>query len=112
MLKPSTIKYSGLRLYQMLPNLFRKVFYVPNFFGMVVASKDLKPALYFLKTHLKIRASSLQDICAIDFLSTSKKFVLIYQILSVFNNTRISVCVSINRAQSLLSVVSIFLGAN
>jgi len=76
-----------------------------------VNSKDLVKFITFLKLHTTIKVEQLIDITAVDFPQRKQRFEVLYQLLSVTYNQRITVSISVNESNILDSVVKLFSSA-
>ena len=93
-----------------LKNLFPQSFiYILNKELFLKSSfKNLKNVLFFLKNHSQSQFKVLSDICAIDYPWKQKRFILIYNLLSITFNSRITVITSISDEKSIDSISTIF----
>ncbi len=69
---------------------------------------NLASLLIFLKHHTPTYYRQLRDISAIDHPERKLRFEVVYQLLSITYNQRISVSVSVSEGTSLDSAVSIY----
>jgi NADH dehydrogenase (ubiquinone) Fe-S protein 3 len=80
--------------------------------SIVVLSKDLISVLKILKLHINYQYNLLSCISGIDLLGFKYRFCIVYELLSITNNSRIRVKVYINEVSLLKSSVSIYNNAN
>lgn len=73
-----------------------------------VNSNNLVPLLTFLKRHTATSFNQLRDLSAIDYPENKLRFEVVYQLLSISYNQRLSVSVSVSEGYSLKSVTSIY----
>ena len=77
-----------------------------------VSPEDLISILQFLKTDENCKFRQLIDIAGVDYPNESKRFNLVYLLLSHEYNLRIKVKVKIDKDQKSLSITKIFPSAN
>ncbi len=70
--------------------------------------KRLIPLLTFLKYHTGTAYSQLRDLTAIDHPERKQRFEVVYQLLSVFYNQRLTVSVALSEGQAIQSSVSVY----
>tara|TARA_B100001248_G_scaffold21013_1_gene14121 strand:+ start:360 stop:983 length:624 start_codon:yes stop_codon:yes gene_type:complete len=85
-----------------------------NFEELLIEIKpeELTSVLQFLKTDENCKFRQLIDIAGVDYPSESKRFNLVYFLLSHEYNLRIKIKVKIDKDQKSLSVTKIFPSAN
>ena len=66
------------------------------------------PFLSFLKNHLMIQCKQLMDVTAVDFPLRENRFEIVYNLLSIENNSRIRVKSNIDSLTPISSVTSLF----
>ena len=66
----------------------------------------------FLKTDTACRFSTLVDITAVDYTGRAKRFDVVYHLLSMYQNHRVRLRVSIREDQMVPSVISVHPSAN
>ena len=76
-----------------------------------VNSNNIYPILYFLQKHTICRFDTLIDIVCYDTPGKALRFGVVYNLLSVYYNTRIRVVSKFKNTTSLLSALSLFSGA-
>ncbi|WP_163851044.1 NADH-quinone oxidoreductase subunit C [Pseudooceanicola aestuarii] len=77
-----------------------------------VAPANILGFVEFLKTDSTCRFSTLVDITAVDYPDRAKRFDVVYHFLSMYQNQRIRLRVSLREEEMLASVVSIHPSAN
>ena len=77
-----------------------------------ISPEDLISVLQFLKTDENCKFRQLIDIAGVDYPNESKRFNLVYLLLSHEYNLRIKVKVKIDKDQKSLSITKIFPSAN
>jgi NADH:ubiquinone oxidoreductase subunit C len=66
----------------------------------------------FLSKHQLLSFKVLADICGIDYPEKKNRFEVVYNLLSLNTNFRLTVTTSLREGISLLSITSIYKGAN
>ena len=77
-----------------------------------VAPSNIAGFVEFLKTDASCRFSSLVDITAVDYPERAKRFDVVYHFLSMFQNHRIRLRVSVREDEMVPSIVDIHPSAN
>lgn len=72
---------------------------------------NLKKLLTFFKQHMNCRVKSLIDVCGADYPSRENRFEVVYQLLSVDYNQRISIKVCTDEITPVVSVTDIYSSA-
>ena len=80
--------------------------------SIIVESKNISLTLKYLKTHINTQYSLLSCISGVDLLFTQYRFCIVYDLLSLLNNSRIRVKTYVNESDSIESSCSIFKNAN
>nr|YP_010470431.1 NADH dehydrogenase subunit 9 [Tetraselmis marina]UVF37919.1 NADH dehydrogenase subunit 9 [Tetraselmis marina] len=78
---------------------------------LYVHRDDLKKVLIFLKDHLTIRLKVLMEACGADYPHRTNRFEVVYQLLSVDFNKRISLKVVTDEFTPIDSVTNIYSSA-
>ncbi len=87
-------------------------FIINGEFILKVPPKKIKNFLYFLKNHSQCQYKLLVDCCGVDYPEKKKRFEVVYNLLSVAQNSRITVVTTIDEITPLDSVTSIFSNAD
>lgn len=99
-------------LKQILPNLiYSSSLYFDNNI-LIILLKDLENSLLFLKKHTDCRFLILSDIYAIDNLFMRKRFIIMYNLLSIQYNIRLQVQVFIDEFNIIPSIYKIYRCSN
>jgi NADH-quinone oxidoreductase subunit C len=77
-----------------------------------VAPSSINGMVEFLKADATCRFSSLVDITAVDYAGRAKRFDVVYHFLSMYQNQRIRLRVSIREDQMVQSIVDVHPSAN
>ena len=80
--------------------------------NIFVKSEDLVSTLMFLKDNPSLNMDSLIDLTAVDYPGNKKRFILIYNLLSVSKNFRIKVKIKTNEDNPVPSVTEVYPCAN
>jgi len=73
---------------------------------------NIVPLLKYLRDDDGLLYKQLIDLCGVDFLDRAERFEVVYQLLSMHKNTRITVKVNVAEGLSVPSVESVFSSAN
>lgn len=73
-----------------------------------VPQNKIKKILNFLKNHTQSQYKVLSDICALDYPWKKNRFEIVYNILSIAYNSRITLSVSVDEKTSVDSITSIY----
>lgn len=76
-----------------------------------VPCKKIKNILNFLKNHTQSQFKILSDICAVDYPWKKNRFEIIYNILSIAYNTRLTLILFLEEKSTVDSIVSIYSAA-
>ena len=77
-----------------------------------VAPSSITGLVEFLKTDSTCKFSSLVDITAVDYTGRAKRFDVVYHFLSMYQNHRIRLRVSIREDQMVPSITDVHVSAN
>ena len=83
-----------------------------NEISLLCSKNDLKKIILFLKDNPSFNLDTLIDITAIDFPSESKRFTVVYNLLSVTKNFRLKIKIKISENESVQSICDVFCCAN
>jgi len=83
-----------------------------NELNVDVAPSSISGMVEFLKADATCRFSSLVDITAVDYAGRAKRFDVVYHFLSMYQNQRIRLRVSIRENQMVQSIVDVHPCAN
>lgn len=107
MLPVSFAKY----LLKIIPSIKNFIVQKQNILIVVPLTK-IYPILTFLKYHTNTQYKVLSDLCVVDYPTKTNRFEIIYNLLSLQYNSRITVKVSCNELQTVPSIVNIYKSAN
>lgn len=77
-----------------------------------VAPANIEEFVEFLKGDPACKFSTLVDITAVDYIGRAKRFDVVYHLLSMYQNQRIRLRVSIREDQMISSIMSVHPSAN
>ncbi|MBO9477816.1 NADH-quinone oxidoreductase subunit C [Shimia sp. R11_0] len=77
-----------------------------------VAPANIAPFVSFLKTDATCRFSTLVDVTAVDYPERAKRFDVVYHFLSMFQNQRVRLRVSVREDEMVPSIVPVHPSAN
>jgi NADH/F420H2 dehydrogenase subunit C len=104
-LQKKFIKY----LTNMLP-IFSSIIF-KNEITLIISENKIIPFFFFLKNHSNTQFKLLSDLVVVDYPQKTKRFEIIYNILSIRFNVRLKIKVNMNELQSVSSLVSIYKAA-
>lgn len=73
-----------------------------------VPQNKIKKILNFLKNHTQSQYKILSDICALDYPWKKNRFEIVYNILSISYNSRLTLSTSVDEKTSVESITSIY----
>lgn len=98
-------------LVRCVPKWIDRVVQSKNELVVYVSPKYLTPFLRFVKDHTQTQYKMLMDITAIDYPSESKRFHLVYNLLSIQYNGRLVVKTCVHELEPVDSVTPLFSSA-
>ena len=81
-------------------------------FILKVPPQKIKKVLFFLRNHTQCQYKLLLDMCSIDYPEKKKRFEIVYNLLSITYNVRITVTTLVDEVTPIDSVTSIFSSAD
>ena len=105
---PQLAKY----IRQLLKDTLKECRVINNELILEIAAKDIMMAVLQLRDNEKTAFKQLSDITAIDYPERKKRFQLVYQLLSIKNNQRARILLSIDEDHHVPSISSVFHAAN
>lgn len=76
-----------------------------------IPNKKIIKLLSFLKNHTQSQYKILSDICAVDYPWKKNRFEIVYNILSIAYNSRLTIILSAEEKTSIASICSIYSAA-
>lgn len=89
-----------------------KIFVKNNELFIKTTPDSLFHLAQFLRLHTNAQFKLLMEICGVDYPEKQFRFEIIYHVLSLHYNTRLNIVVSVQDAQPVQSLTSIFASAN
>ncbi|WHQ46622.1 MAG: NADH-quinone oxidoreductase subunit C [Candidatus Midichloria sp.] len=83
-----------------------------NEFFVTLDLNFLKDFLWFLKTNKKFSFQILTDLCGVDYPDREKRFQVVYNLLSLTSNLRLTIKVNIRENQLVPSICDIYSAAS
>ncbi|ORY90903.1 hypothetical protein BCR35DRAFT_287188 [Leucosporidium creatinivorum] len=112
--KPFTpaLQEYGAWIMASLPKFVQQTSVYKDELTLYVAPSAVVPVMHFLRDHTNTQYKSVVDICGVDFPQRSKRFEVVYHLLSVKHNSRIRVKTYADEVSPVPSVVPLFRGAD
>lgn len=95
-----------------LPKFIQQTSVYKDELTLYVAPSAVVPVMHFLRDHTNTQYKSVVDICGVDFPQRSKRFEVVYHLLSVKHNSRIRVKTYADEVSPVPSVTPLFRGAD
>ena len=89
-----------------------KIFNKKNEIDLLIKKEDIVSVLMFLRDNPSLNMETLIDITAVDYPGNEKRFILVYNLLSVSKNFRLKVKIKTNDDVPVLSVNEVYPSAN
>lgn len=77
-----------------------------------VSPSNIVPVIEFLKNDQRCKFSTLVDITAVDYPDREKRFEIVYHLLSMYQNQRLRLRMSVGVEDTIISIVDIHPAAN
>lgn len=114
----NNLKSNNYKLNYLFVVFFKKLFpfsklnVVNNEIFIYIPANHLKKVAFFLKNHSLFQFKCLIDICAIDYVNRNNRFEIVYNLLSISQNMRVNLSISLNEFDTIESLTGIFKSAN
>lgn len=95
-----------------LPKFVQQTSVYKDELTLYVAPSAVVPVMHFLRDHTNTQFKAVMDICGVDFPQRTKRFEVVYHLLSVKHNSRIRVKTYADEVSPVPSVVPLFRGAD
>lgn len=102
----------GQYLIKLIPNHIDEVVIVNNELVLHSNPNKIVELLLFLRDHSNAQFKSIIDICGVDFPERTKRFEVVYHLLSILHNFRVRIKVFVDETTPVPSCTSVFKGAN
>ena len=113
-LKKIRFKFNNLRFFSIIPFFFIQKFNKELIY--IINKKNIVFSLNCLKLHLNYQYKILSCISGIDllysFMNYNYRFSIVYDLLSLYYNTRVKIKIFINELSTVLSSTTIFINSN
>ena len=114
------MKYPNIKFIGEIVNLIKsllnfceyKIFNKKNEIDLLIKKEDIVSVLMFLRDNPSLNMETLIDITAVDYPGSEKRFILVYNLLSVSKNFRLKVKIKTNDDVPVLSVNEVYPSAN
>ena len=114
------MKYPNIKFIGEIVNLIKsllnfceyKIFNKKNEIDLLIKKEDIVSVLMFLRDNPSLNMETLIDITAVDYPGNEKRFILVYNLLSVSKNFRLKVKIKTNDDVPVLSVNEVYPSAN
>lgn len=105
-------EYLSRILILMAPKWLKRVQLENEEMILTVLPGNIIPCLTFFKKHTNTQYKLLVDLCGLDFPNKTQRFEIVYNLLSIFFNSRITVKVSIDETTPIDSCFRIYSSAS
>jgi NADH dehydrogenase (ubiquinone) Fe-S protein 3 len=95
-----------------LPKFVQQTSVYKDELTLYVAPTAIEPVMLFLRDHTNTQYKAVMDIAGADYPTRSKRFEVVYHLLSVRHNSRIRVKTYADETSPVPSIVNIFRGAD
>lgn len=102
----------GAYLIQTLPKFIQQFSVVRDELTLYIAPSAVVPVLTFLRDHSQCQFKSVMDISGVDYPERSKRFEVVYHLLSYAHQGRIRVKTYASETDAVPSAVEVFRGAD
>ena len=99
-------------LIKLIPNFLINIKIHRNEIFIYTDLKNIVPLISFLKNHYSCQYTVITDITAVDYPNKKKRFTMVYNLLSIVHNSRITIYVDIEETSQVESLTSIYKGAD
>jgi len=113
--KPNNTNYKAYYLKNLIEMLSKSIYMAhvyKNNSTLIIPQDSIKDVCFFLHNHTNTQFKMLIDICGVDFINRKARFEIVYHLLSIHYNERLTIKLSTVEIASLYSITSIFPNAN
>jgi len=110
-ISPALQEY-GAWILASLPKYIQQTSVYKDELTLYVAPSAIIPVMTFLRDHTNTQYKQVMDICGVDYPTRSKRFEVVYHLLSVKHNSRIRVKTYADEVSPVPSIVGLFAGAD
>jgi NADH dehydrogenase (ubiquinone) Fe-S protein 3 len=97
---------------QALPKFIQQFSVLKDELTLYIAPSAVVPVLLFLRDHQQCQFKSVMDITGVDYPTRSKRFEVVYNLLSVRHNARIRIKTYADEVTPVPSATGVFRGAD
>ncbi|GAA5991545.1 hypothetical protein JCM5350_002610 [Sporobolomyces pararoseus] len=108
----SQLQEYGAWIMASLPKYIQQTSVYKDELTLYVDPQAIVPVMYFLRDHSNTQYKAVMDICGADYPTRSKRFEVVYHLLSVRHNSRIRVKTYADEVSPVPSIVKVFRGAD
>ena len=101
------IKY----LLDVIPNYIYLIKFLKSEVYIYVHLNKIKNFMFFMKNHCNSNFAQLVDLCGVDYLGKNQRFQIIYNLLSIYYNFRLSIKLCCNEKNVVPSLHNIYKSA-
>lgn len=87
-------------------------YYINDEFCFKIPYKKIKRIIFFLKKNTNSQYHIISDICAADYPEKKNRFEIIYNLLSIIYNSRLTITTSVNETSPIESITAFFYGSS
>jgi len=113
--KSNNTNYKAYYLKNLIEMLSKSIYIAhvyKNNSTLIIPQDSIKDVCFFLHNHTNTQFKMLIDICGVDFINRKARFEIVYHLLSIHYNERLTIKLSTVEIASLYSITSIFPNAN
>jgi len=78
---------------------------------ITILPEGINPCLTFLKNHTNTQYKILTDVCGVDFPDREKRFEIVYNLLSIVYNSRITIKICVDETTPVESAFNVYSSA-
>lgn len=105
-----TLNKISQSLIKLLP-IYKTIIHKNNL-TLIVPNQYLYQIIFFLNKYTNTQYKILSDICGVDYPERNQRFEVVYNLLSIRYNSRITIKTNISLLEPVKSITSIFTAAN
>jgi NADH dehydrogenase (ubiquinone) Fe-S protein 3 len=98
-------------LMQIIPKWIKKANLQNDEIIITILPEAVEPCLIFLQNHTNTQYKILIDICGVDFTDRKKRFEVVYNLLSIKYNSRITIKLCVDEITPIMSISNVYSSA-
>lgn len=102
----------GSYLISTLPKFIQQYSVLKDELTLYISPEGVLPVMTFLRDHSNCQYKAVMDVCGADYPTRSKRFEVVYHLLSVKHASRIRVKTYADEVSPVPSIASLFRGAD